>query len=122
MSQIPITIFVGAFVSGLFLGIYFQTGISIDPADLTMKVGGEIVNATGNPTTKSMWQTYSILFLLVGIIDTISEMVAIYLLGPIHLISMILGFVAGLLLILIQSIGVWFLIGGVLFSKFFSPE
>jgi hypothetical protein len=122
MSQIPITIFVGAFVSGLFLGIYFQTGISIDPADLTMKVGGEIVNATGNPTTKSMWQTYSILFLLVGIIGTISEMVAIYLLGPIHLISMILGFVAGLLLILIPSIGVWFLIGGVLFSKFFSPE
>jgi hypothetical protein len=35
---------------------------------------------------------------------------------------MILGFVAGLLLILIPSIGVWFLIGGVLFSKFFSPE
>jgi hypothetical protein len=120
--ETPWAIFIGTFISGLFFGIYIQTGISIAPEDLTLQIGDEIVKQTADQSLKSTWQVYSLLFLIVGIIITIAEIVFIYLSGPIYIISAITGFLGGLLVVLWPNLGVWFVIGGAIFSQFFTPQ
>ena len=120
MRKTPWVTFTGAVFAGVLLGIFFLTGVSLQPDDIIQNVGEVVINQTGDQTLLSAWHQYSFYFLLAGTLATILEIYMIYRGGKVFIISGLSGFLAGIMLILSPVTGVFILVGGAAFSWLFT--
>lgn len=120
MKKSPWAVFAGAVVVGLFMGISILTGLSVSPTNIINDIGNQVTNQTGNEAVIAAWHDYSFYFLLAGTIATIIEVVLIYMAGKVYIISALIGFLAGLMLVFSPVTGAFLLIGGAMFSWLFT--
>ena len=119
MSKITAySLFVSFITTGLFLAIQIKTGIDISPEGLTGKLLESISETMKTEETSSWFSNYIFLINMVGIISLVFDIALLLVFGKAGIIIGILGFFGGLLLFFFPTLGVVFLIIGVLISHF----
>jgi len=116
--------FAWGLINGLFLGIVIKQGIDISEVGILSQVLENFKPIFQSVNMSTTWISLTIFFLgLIGILSLIIEIIVIYKRGwPQRIISM-LGFVSFLALIIgFNTIGIFFLLGGILMVVIFPDE
>ena len=104
-------------VAGLFLGIYFYTGISVDPQDLLGMVAQDITGQLA-PQYASMVTIALVVLSILGIWQTITMILSGSNFGLFGLIMTISGFVGGITLFFVPIVGIILIILSVLIGGY----
>jgi len=92
-------IFIGCFVAGLFLAIYLQTGININPDDLMLDMTGRVIEQMPQTHyTTAMWGSFVLIIFLIGLLATLEDGREILAEGKTGIFVAGCGFFGGLLL------------------------
>jgi hypothetical protein len=94
-----------AFAAGLFLGIYFYTGVSVEPLDLLGLVAQSMAGQLA-PSYLPLVEITLFVFTVVGIWQTITMIASGRNFGILGLAMTISGFIGGALLIFSPIIGI----------------
>jgi len=96
-------------VSGLVLGIYLLTGVSIDPSDLYSMIGSAIAG-TLPPQEQAVWGAVLVVLTIVGIWQIINLVVSLFAHKLPGIVISVTGFLGGLLLVFypLPSVGLLF--------------
>lgn len=106
-----------SFVAGLILGIYFYTGVSVDPQDL---LGMVLKAMVGNlaPQYSALVEALLIVLTIVGIWQIVTMLLSGKDFGPLGLAMTLATFFGGLTLVFVPVLGIILLIIGFLIGAF----
>ena len=102
----PLAIFLGSVIAGLFLGIFFLTGLDASPTGIALNITSILVSTVPNTPISEIWPLAKSIILLLGLLATAITAIELIYSGIYGAVSAALGYLSGFMIVFNPILGI----------------